>query len=221
MKCSVARQHLSSFADGALQRRPLAQVSEHLQTCMECAAEYSSLQRTRSLVASLAPRETPPDLSLRLRVALSQEMASSRRSLWESLQLRWDNAYNAIMVPATAGVLTTLVVFALLIGFFYPAPVTASNDVPTTLFTPPELQSSPFELTMGNANADTLVVEAYVGSDGKVLDYRVLSAPENSEALMPALKNMLIFSSFRPATSFGQPTSGRVILSFAKVQVRG
>lgn len=221
MKCSVAKQHLSSFADGALPPRPMARLRQHLQDCGSCGDYYSSLQRTRSLVSSLGAKPAPPDLALRLRVAISQEMANAQRSLWETLKLRWDNAFHAIMVPATAGVLATLVVFALLIGFMNPAPVSASNDVPTTLFTPPELQSSPFELNMGNANADALVVEAYVGSDGRVLDYRILSAPENAEAILPQLKNMLIFTSFRPATSFGQPTTGRVILSFSKVQVKG
>jgi hypothetical protein len=32
---------------------------------------------------------------------------------------------------------------------------------------------------------------------------------------------MLLFTTFQPATAFGQPTSGRVILTFSKVQVRG
>ena len=74
---------------------------------------------------------------------------------------------------------------------------------------------------MGVANADSLVVEAYVGADGRVLDYRILSAPEDAEAVLPQLKNMLIFATFRPATAFGQPTSSRVVLTFSRVQVKG
>ena len=35
------------------------------------------------------------------------------------------------------------------------------------------------------------------------------------------LKNMLIFATFRPATSFGRPTAGRTILAFSKIQVKG
>ena len=89
------------------------------------------------------------------------------------------------------------------------------------LYTPAELKSTPFELTMGIANADSLVVEAYVGADGRVLDYRILSAPEDAAPILPQLKNMLIFTTFNPATAFGQPTSSRVILTFSKVQVKG
>jgi hypothetical protein len=212
---------MSSYLDGAVTRSQMAQMDEHLRACVECAARFVSVQRTQSLVGSLGRKSAPPDLALKLRVALSQELANSRRSRWDSLRVRWENAFNATMVPATAGLVTTLIIFGLLISFLYPAQVRAANDVPTMLYTPAELKSTPFELSMGVANTDSLVVEAYVGPDGRVLDYRVLSAPEDAEAILPQLKNMLIFTTFNPATAFGQPTSSRVILTFSKVQVRG
>jgi hypothetical protein len=212
---------MSSYLDGAVTRSQMAQMDEHLRACVECAAHFVSVQRTQSLVGSLGRKSAPPDLALKLRVALSQELANSRRSRWDSLRVRWENAFNATMVPATAGLVTTLIIFGLLISFLYPAQVRAANDVPTMLYTPAELKSTPFELSMGVANTDSLVVEAYVGPDGRVLDYRVLSAPEDAEAILPQLKNMLIFTTFNPATAFGQPTSSRVILTFSKVQVRG
>jgi hypothetical protein len=88
------------------------------------------------------------------------------------------------------------------------------------LYTPPELQFTPFELGMGLAS-DSLVVEAYVGADGRVLDYRILAGGEHAESILPDLKNMLIFTTFHPATSFGRPTAGRAILTFSKIQVKG
>ena len=221
MTCAVAKRLMSSYLDGAVTRSQMAQMDEHLRACVECAARFVSVQRTQSLVGSLGRKSAPPDLALKLRVALSQELANARRSRWDSLRVRWENAFNATMVPATAGLVTTLIIFGLLISFLYPAQVRAANDVPTMLYTPAELKSTPFELSMGVANTDSLVVEAYVGPDGRVLDYRVLSAPEDAEAILPQLKNMLIFTTFNPATAFGQPTSSRVILTFSKVQVRG
>ena len=221
MTCSVAKGLMSSYLDGAVTRSQMAQMDEHLRACGECAARFDSVQRTQSLVGSLGRKAAPPDLALKLRVALSQELANSRRSRWERLRVRWENAFNATMVPATAGALTTLIVFGVLISVLWPAQVRAANDVPTVLYTPAELKSTPFELTMGGANTDSLVVEAYVGSDGRVLDYRILSAPEDAEAILPQLKNMLIFTTFNPATAFGQPTASRVILTFSKVQVKG
>ena len=221
MKCSVTKRLMWSYLDGAVTRSQLADVDEHLQSCMECAARYASIRQTQALVGSLGRKAAPPELALRLRVAISQQIANAQRSSWESVRVRWENAFNAVMVPATAGLVTTLIVFGLFISFVYPSQVRPANDVPTMLYTPAELQFTPFELSMGVSNTESLIVEAYVGPDGRVQDYRILSAPEDAQAILPLLKNMLIFTTFHPATAFGRPTASRVILSFSKVQVKG
>ena len=58
-------------------------------------------------------------------------------------------------------------------------------------------------------------------ADGRVQDYRILSGGDNGEGVLAELKNMLIFTTFHPATSFGRPTAGRAILTFSKIQVKG
>src|SRR5208283_4272778 len=221
MKCSIAKRLMSSYLDGVVTRSQWAEVDEHLHTCEECGERYASMQRTQTLVASLGRKVAPPDLALRLRVAVSQQLADARHSRWDMLRLRWEDAFNAVMVPATAGLVTTMIIFGLLISVIYPGQVRAANDVPTMLYTPAQLKFAPFEWSMGASSADSLVVEAYVGPDGRVLDYRILSGPEDAQAILPELKNMPIFTTFHPATAFGQPTSSRVILSFSKVQVKG
>jgi len=54
-----------------------------------------------------------------------------------------------------------------------------------------------------------------------VEDYRIISDPDSSQKLLPEVKRMLIFTTFRPAMSMGRPTSGRAVLSFSKISVRG
>jgi hypothetical protein len=122
------------------------------------------------------------------------------------------------MVPATAGLLSAIVFFGLLIGFF--ALPSLNNDVPTMLYTPPELALAPFGMS-NSISSDSLVLEAYVDANGRVQDYRVLSPGSDGGMGDQQLKNMLIFAIFRPATSFGRPTSGKVVLSFSHVNVRG
>ena len=90
------------------------------------------------------------------------------------------------------------------------------DDVPTRLYTPPEMKLAPFGV--GGTNSDVVLVELVIDSRGRVQDYRVLSAPEHGE-LGPEMKNALLFAQFRPATSFGVPTSGRLVVSFANVNV--
>jgi hypothetical protein len=221
MKCSDTRPLLSLYLDGATSRDERMAVELHLRTCGGCTEHYTQLRKTHELITAAGRKPVPPDLALRIRVALSQEMAASRRSLWTSLQVRWENLFNAFMVPAAAGVVTAVIVFGLLIGLLVPTAMRQANDVPTMLYTPPEITFSPFGLSMGSVNADSLVVEAYVDANGRVQDYRVLSAPDEVKDLTPELKNMLIFTTFKPATAFGQPTAGHAILSFSNIQVKG
>jgi hypothetical protein len=222
VKCAEVRLLSSSYLDGAVTGRQMHDIGEHLSKCGECAAEFGLLEHTHRMVSTLGRRKAPPELALQLRVAISQEAATARRRRLDSIVVQFENAINAFMVPATAGVVSAILIFGLLIGFFaLPAQLAASNeDVPTMLYTPPELTSSPFGIQMGAVNADAVLVEAYVDANGRVQDYRIVSGPSDSE-LSPELKNMLIFTVFRPATAFGRPTAGRAVLSFSKINVKG
>lgn len=221
MRCTDARLVMSLYLDNAVARSQRLAVEQHLRECRDCGTEYASLQRTQQLVGRLGRKPAPPDLALRLRIALSHEIAASKRPVWAKWAVRVEDMLNVFMVPATAGVVTAVVVFGLLIGLMVPAGVQASDDVPTLLYTPPELASAPFGLSMDSVNAESLVVEAFVDSQGRLQAYHLISAPQGVKDLPPDLKNMLIFTTFRPAKAFGRPTSSRAILSFAKVQVKG
>jgi len=219
MNCSQARSLFSPYLDGVLNGRQMRDLGNHLAECAACSHESALLADTQRAVSSLGRRQAPPELALKLRVALSHEAARSRTRSFVGLQVRLEDALNAFMVPATAGVLSAIVFFGLLIGLFA-LPVQANNDVPTMLYTPPVLAQSPFSNGMERMNAESIVVEAYVDANGRVQDYRILSAPTTDE-IKPQLENMLIFTTFRPATAFGQPTSGRAVLSFSKINVKG
>ena len=124
------------------------------------------------------------------------------------------------MVPATAGVFATIVIFGLLMGFITPVQAN-TNDVPLLLSTDPELQQTGFGVSLGAIGEDSLVIEAYVDANGRVGDYRILSDPDKLQDLPPQIKNMLIFTTFRPATLMGSPRPGTAILSFSKISVKG
>jgi putative zinc finger protein len=222
MNCSEIRAQLSSYLDGAMTGKQMRVVHSHVAGCTACGSYYLQLKRTQGSVAALGRKPAPPELALRLRVAISREIARTGISWRERLRVRLENAINAFAVPATAGALSAVVVFGLLIGYFAlpPALQADNNDVPTSLYTPPELKYSPFEMAAGTFS-DAVVVEAYVDANGRVQDYKVLSAPPDMKDSLPELSNVLIFSQFRPATAFGQPTSGKIVLSFSRVNVKG
>jgi hypothetical protein len=103
-----------------------------------------------------------------------------------------------------------------------PSSLRADNDVPLVMVnTGPELQPSTLGLSMDTIDQDSLVIEAYVDANGRVQDYRILSDSSESQEVLPKVKQMLIFTTFRPALSMGRPTPSRAVLSFSKISVKG
>ena len=224
MKCAQAKPLLSPYLDGLVTGNQMRAIGDHLSACLPCQQEYVALQQTQQLLVKVGRRRAPGDLALRLRVAISQEVARSRRSYLQGIWVRLENALNAFILPAAAGLATAIVVFGFVIGFLaLPDQLRAGNsdDVPLMLYTAPQLQQSAFSMGLDNIKDDSLVIEAYVDAHGRVEDYRILSHPKDAKELMPEVKNMLIFTTFRPATAMGRPTPGKAVLSFSKISVRG
>src|SRR5271157_2448402 len=222
LKCAEAERLFSPYLDGVVTGMEMQALCRHLDQCPACNREYNSLRQTQQLLANLGRPQVPADLGLKLRLAISREAAETQRP-YEGLRMRVENTLNAFMVPATAGLACALLIFGLVTAILaMPGPLQANNqDVPLVLNTGPELQQSVFGTTLSSMNADSLVIEAYVDKNGRVQDYRILSDPGESQELLPQVKRMLIFTTFRPAMSMGRPISSRAVLSFSRISVRG
>jgi hypothetical protein len=223
MTCAEIKQLFSPYLDGRVSGSEMHALTRHMEQCSDCRREYAATQRTQQLLAGLGAKKAPPDLALKLRLAISREAAQQRRPRYEGMLVRLQDALNAFMVPATAGLVSAVLFFGLLLGFFaLPAELIASSgDVPLMLYTAPELEQSAFGTSLGNVGDDALVIEAYVDANGRVDDYRILSQPDDAKDVLPQLKNLLIFTTFRPALSMGRPTPGKAVLSFSKISVKG
>jgi hypothetical protein len=223
MKCAEANRLLSPYLDGAVSGTEMQALQEHLEACAACFGEYRLLRQTQQLLMSVGRPKEPADLGLKLRLAISREAAETRRPRYEGLRVRLENTLNAFMVPATAGLACAILIFGLVAAILaIPGQLQANNteDVPLMLNTGPELQQSAFG-TMSTINAESLVIEAYVDKNGRVQDYKILSDPGDSQDLLPQVKRMLIFTTFRPAMSMGHPISSRAVLSFSRISVQG
>jgi hypothetical protein len=224
MTCGQAKTLFSPYLDGMVTGKQMHELDLHLQGCTACNSRYVSLQQVQQLVSKAGRRKPPADLSLKLRVAMSREVARSKRPILEGVGIRLQNAIDAFMVPATAGLVTAVLIFGVVMGLLAP-PLQADNaDVPLLLHTAPQLQESSFG-AMDAIHGDSLVVEAYVDSDGRVQDYRILSDTGDKSSVPSQVKNMMLgmmmFTRFRPATSMGRPTAGRAVISFSKISVKG
>lgn len=216
MDCNRAKSMFSSYLDGAVSGQEMHAVSAHVERCPHCRQSYRSLQRTQALLARLGTRKAPNDLELRLRLAIQQERTRTPKRMLQAFALQVEHGINTFMLPATAGLLSAVIMFGVLIGFF--ALPTVADDIPTSLYTPPKLASGPYEVP---GLESPVLIEANVDAAGRVEDYRILSGPHDGDSLRVKIDNALIFTTFEPARAFGQPSSGRVVLAFSSVNVKG
>jgi hypothetical protein len=221
MNCAQAKLLFSPYLDGAVSGVQMHALSGHLESCPDCQEEYQLLHQTQRLLAAAGPRKVPKDAGLKLRLALSREIARSRQPMFEGMRIRFENTVKSFMIPATGGLALAVTVFLILMGSFAgPFQAYAGTDQ-ALMNTAPEFKQAAFGMSADSINDESLVIEAYIGPTGRVDDYKVLSDPSGTKDLSTEVKNMLIFTTFRPATYLGKPTFGRAVLSFSKVNVRG
>ena len=221
MSCKDAQALFSSYLDGELSGAQMHAIAAHLGTCGECHTEYKSLVQTQALVARLGSKPVPADLALKIRVAAAQQSSITFHRRMQGMLVRWENAFNAFMLPATGGLVTALVMLGVFVGFFAQPQVSKSDDVPTVLYMPPRLNGAPFVTGAGlTTTTGPVVIEAEIDSSGRLADYRIIAGDDTRE-VHKELNRTLIFTTFAPAISFGQPTHGRVVLSFSNVSVKG
>ncbi len=213
--CQEIRSHFSDYLDGLCSQDALRSMRYHLSHCAACSRELERWQDMRTDLRSLPRLEVPPRHALRLRVALSQEL---HRNLLGRLWVRLDNALRPVLLPASAGVALTAIICFGLIMDSRETPASNTPDVPVQIVTPPRVQTlAPLDFNTGD---QPVVLVTHIDADGRVLNYRILSGQDSPE-LVNRLDRMMYFSVFRPATMFGRPTDGQVVLSLRRITVHG
>src|SRR5437016_12143473 len=187
--------------------------------CAECRSEYKKLENTRLIVSAVGRRPVPADLSLKIKLSLSRQKSRGWRNVFRAYAVRLEDTLNAFMVPATAGVLSAVIFFGALIGFFRLPQNGVEDVVPASfLMSQARLQSS-FD-DSGLDLTSSLVVRVYVDASGKVQNYEIVSGPDN-ENVRSQLNRKFLFTNFYPAYELGQRALGSTIISFSHINVKG
>lgn len=223
--CGTTRAKFSDYLDGRVTGVEMQHIASHLEACSRCSAEWHSLRHAQAALAALGPVPEPPDLLLRVRVAVSQERARRTQGRFHAFRLAWQNSVGPFLLQAAAGFASAVLLIgtvAVLVGIVAQPPVAHAGDEPLGNATAPH-----FLYTLsGSADDDMaslpgpIVVEAYVNDTGQVYDFRIVSGP-NDPRVRAQVQNMLVDSVFEPAHFFGQPVRGLAVLSFSGVSVRG
>jgi hypothetical protein len=224
--CDAVQARFTEYLDGRLNGREMQLMGAHLQDCGACSEEWSGLRQTQASLASLGAVQEPGNLLLRIRVAVSQERARSRRPAFQAWNMAWKNTVGPFLLQAGAGFASAVFllgsIIVLITMFAQPEMAQATKDEPLGNPTAPRLVS----LSTGAGDnqigefSGPVVVEAYVNGDGEMYDYRIVSGP-NDAATRSQIENLLLTSRFEPARFFGQPVRGLAVLSFSGVSVRG
>jgi hypothetical protein len=227
--CAEIQGSFSVYLDGAISGHEMQEISRHIEGytdtagrrtegCGACASELAAWRTAQSALAALGPARAPADLPLRLRVAISHERACSNSQLVDRLGLMWDNVLRPRLVHISAGFAGSMVLgsMALLLGAVAaPQPVLA-NDQPLGAMTEPHFLYSNSSADIVSVRGTPVVVEAQVNAAGEVYDYTIVSGPRDA-AVRVRVEDQLLNSVYEPASAFGVPVRGRVVITFAGV----
>jgi len=210
----IAR-HIEGFEDAGGTRIP---------GCKDCARELAAWRATQDAISALGPARAPANLGLRLRLAISHELARQDSRLLDRLSLAWDNAVRPMLLQVTGGVVGSVALVggvALLLGAVAAPQSVQANDEPLGALTAPHyLYSTASTGAIVTGSDTTIIVEASVDNLGRVYDYTIVAGPKD-EAIRAQVANQLLSSVFQPASAFGVPVNGRVVLTFDGISVHG
>jgi anti-sigma factor RsiW len=219
MTCLLAREQLAAFLQHELRVDQAAVLRHHLRDCGACHDEYEYQARLSSPLRDLRPVEPPPALATAIRLRVSARRQSTWTYLWQRWQVHLANLMRPVALPAAGGLLAALILFSVLMPRVWVTP-TVGRDVPTALSTDPQFKQASVLPVY-----EDVLVEAWIDEQGKIAGYQVLNAGQNganaSQTLGYQAGDVLLTTIFKPATSFGQPTAGKVLLSFRRINIRG
>ena len=234
--CSAIRSSFSAYLDGAVTGHEMQEIARHIEGfedvargtriagCEACASELAAWRMTQNAVCSLGAAKAPADLGLRLRVAISQEKAARDSRLLDRLALSWENAVRPMVVQVSAGFAGAVMLvgsIALLLGMVAAPQEVLANDEPLGAVTAPHyLYSTTTPGAIVTPHDAAIVVEAMVDTRGLVYDYDIVAGPQD-DAVRKQVAYQLLGSVFAPASAFGVPIRGRVIVTFSGISVRG
>ncbi len=221
--CARAREAFSAYLDGVMSGVEMAAISAHIDICPECAAEFAAWRDVQSALAQVGPAHPPIRLQSQLRAVLAEEFSKGSHLPWMGrLRMQWDRT----LAPLALRVSGAMALALLLVGglgwlFAVPIAVQANDDGLADLRAPRYLYSQVPPLPIETRRDVPLVIEAKVDASGRVYDYAVLEGPGDDLHVKLQLEQNLLASVFRPATVFGVPVPGRVVLTYTGVSVHG
>jgi hypothetical protein len=223
--CESMQASFSAYLDGAISGFAMQQIAAHLETCPDCAHEFAAWRAVQDSLAMLrtTKAKAPDNLGLKLRIAISHESSRRTSSIFDAFKLRWENSIRPLALQISAGFVVAVALLGGL-GFLFgtvavPQAVLANDEPLGAMTSPHYLYSAVHPNPIVTDHDSTIVVDALINDRGRVYDYTIVSG-QLDPAVQPQIMDQLLLSVFSPASVFGAPVRGRVVLTYSGVSVR-
>jgi hypothetical protein len=222
-QCDDLRPEFSAYLDGTMSGVAMAALATHLEGCKGCGEEFAVWRGIQRSLGELGPSRPPARLQSRLREAIAFERErGTHLSLARRALLLWQTSVAPFALSISGGLAAALIVAGGMTWLFAAplAAVQASDSAMANLIAPRYLYSQVPPLPIDDRRDVPVVVDALVDSHGRVYDYSILEGSQDS-AVKVRVEGNLLSSVFQPATVFGVPVRGHVVLTYTGVSVRG
>jgi len=177
--------------------------------------ELSQAQMS-AMLRSLPLRVPPAGMTTSLRVIASRErqrlvenrcLAQVCAAWLDRIRFTLQDILRPLMLPATGGVFSAVVLFSMWVVPTYPMRAKLAIDTPTSLTTSVDVVDGSVAIGL----TDSVTVDVDVDDQGHFVDYQVVSGASAvaDPAIRRRVENLLYFTKFAPATSFGMPMAGK------------
>ena len=205
MMCWSARRRMVDYVDGRLRASERSRVAAHLRNCASCSVNFEQNHAVRSALGSLPRRVAPPILTTVLRVRASQERqallgtrGSRLQQFWDMWKMRLDDLMRPLTIPATGGLLSSLVLFGALAFTIGNAGREAGYEVPLGYLSRIDANLVPMQLS------SSVTLTLSLDGNGHITDYAAHDASrtvvgdatrlQGNDISMPQFPSVLVLS---------------------------
>lgn len=219
MNCWNVNRRSTDYVDGRLRRSECSRVEAHLLGCQECELRIREIRSLRSVLGKLPEAQPPNTLRTNLQVSASVERqillendGSHLRRAWENWKFRINQWMRPLTIPATGGLLSSLVLFGALAftistsarGVAYEVPVVYANRADPNLV-PIELRSS-------------VVLTLSLDGNGRITNYAVHDRSGSFVGDSAKLQgDNISLPDFSSVLAMAQPTTRDISISFIPI----
>lgn len=227
-QCKAVRPGLWDYAAHKLPASERDAIDAHLDLCRECDRAFADVSSLRTGFRNLPVQPVPPIVQTKLQITASRERSRQllrldpgawMRDKLASAMMRFDNFLRPYAVPATGGLLASCLCFSLIAHTLQLRPSmmeNLDNDMPIGLFTEMTIDDvSPFSFSKKD-----ITVQVTVDAEGHVTDYALPQGANPTPEELKEIGGLVLYSTFTPATRFGQRVSSKRLFAISHLDVQ-